>query len=399
MIATGGPIFTTRSSRSPACRRSKRSCRQLASSRFCCRLAAVKSWISCISARSRAAGRRSARRCPRGSRTKLLARIERHRTTDGGYDADIGEQFGNAYGCFVALGAYQDLGREMPEPLRMVQCLKFLETPDGAWANARGLSVGSTNATAAAVTLLHQLGVPVNQSVADWLLARAHPQGGFLAMPYAPMPDLLSTATTLHALSGLQTRNARGGARALPRFHRHALERRRRLSRPLGGRSSRCGIHFLRPAGARASCALKSSMPQHIVLYDDECPMCIFQMKVLSWLDWFGVLALVPLSDPRAQEIAPQLDARGFAGGDPLRDAGRARSIAARGRFVLSECGCRCSCRWRLFLWIPGVILIAEIVYQWVSRQSAAAQPRLRLQGCVRDPAGAEAGAGQSWPR
>jgi hypothetical protein len=38
-----------------------------------------------------------------------------------------------------ALGAYQDLGRDLPEPLRMVQCLKLLETPDGAWGNARGL--------------------------------------------------------------------------------------------------------------------------------------------------------------------------------------------------------------------------------------------------------------------
>ncbi len=141
---------------------------------------------------------------PVGLAEKLLARIEAHRSRDGGYEADVGAEFGNAYGCFVALGAYQDLRRELPEPLRMVQCLKFLETPDGAWANARGLRVGSTNATAAAVTLLHQLGVPVHQSVGDWLLAQAHPDGGFLAMPKAPLPDLLSTATTLHALACLE---------------------------------------------------------------------------------------------------------------------------------------------------------------------------------------------------
>jgi prenyltransferase beta subunit len=134
----------------------------------------------------------------------VLARIERHRSHDGGYDADVGAEHGNAYGCFVALGAYQDLARELPEALRMVQCLKFLETPDGAWANARGLKIGSTNATAAAVTLLHQLGVPVNPIVGDWLLAQAHPEGGFRAMPAAPMPDLLSTATTLHALACLE---------------------------------------------------------------------------------------------------------------------------------------------------------------------------------------------------
>ena len=141
---------------------------------------------------------------PAGYPDSLLARIENYRSRDGGYDADVGAEHGNAYGCFVALGAYQDLGHELPEPLRMVQCLKFLETPDGAWANARGLKIGSTNATAAAVTLLHQIGVPINQSIGDWLLAQAHPAGGFLAMPQAPMPDLLSTATTLHALSCLE---------------------------------------------------------------------------------------------------------------------------------------------------------------------------------------------------
>ena len=141
---------------------------------------------------------------PAGLAEKLLARIEAHRSRDGGYDADTGAESGNAYGCFVALGTYQDLQREMPEPLRMVQCLKFLETPDGAWGNARGLKTGSTNATAAAVTLLHQLGMPIDERVGGWLLAQAHAEGGFLAMPNAPMPDLLSTATALHALACLE---------------------------------------------------------------------------------------------------------------------------------------------------------------------------------------------------
>ena len=143
-------------------------------------------------------------RMPAGLADTLLARIEAFRSRDGGYDSDVGADHGNAYGCFVALGGYQDLNRELPMPLRVVQCLKFLETADGAWANARGVREGSTNATAAAVTLLHQLNVPINACVGDWLLARAHPEGGFLAMPNAPMPDLLSTATTLHALACLE---------------------------------------------------------------------------------------------------------------------------------------------------------------------------------------------------
>jgi prenyltransferase beta subunit len=143
-------------------------------------------------------------RMPPDLAKQLLARLETHRSEDGGYDSDPGQPFGNAYGCFVAFGAYQDLGAEMPEPLRMVQCLKFCETPDGGWGNARGLKQGAAPATAAAVTLLHQLGMPVNATVASWLLAQAHPDGGFVAVPRAPLPDLLSTATVLHALACLE---------------------------------------------------------------------------------------------------------------------------------------------------------------------------------------------------
>jgi prenyltransferase beta subunit len=133
----------------------------------------------------------------------ILSRLEAFRCPDGGYDGDSGAANGSAYGCFVALGAYQDLGVALPAPLRMVQSLKFLETPDGAWGNAPGLPLGSTNATAAAITLLHQLEMPVNSTAARWLKDQLHPSGGFLAMPRAPIPDLLSTATSLHALACL----------------------------------------------------------------------------------------------------------------------------------------------------------------------------------------------------
>ena len=99
-----------------------------------------------------------------------------------------------------------------PKPLRMVPCLKFLETDDGAWANERATPstpetrhlLGSTNATAAAATLLRTLGMPINPAAGKWLLARCHPQGGFLAAPKAPLADLLSTATALHALAGME---------------------------------------------------------------------------------------------------------------------------------------------------------------------------------------------------
>lgn len=136
----------------------------------------------------------------------LLERIEGYRKPDGGYEGDPRLAHGTAYGAFVALGAYQDLGRMPPSVLDLVRSLKRLETADGAWSNAPGLPVGAMNATAGAVTLIRHLGLPVNPSVGDWILARQHPGGGFLAVPGAPLPDLLSTATALHALACLERR-------------------------------------------------------------------------------------------------------------------------------------------------------------------------------------------------
>jgi prenyltransferase beta subunit len=143
-------------------------------------------------------------RAPAGIGEGILHRIERHRAADGGYHGEVGRTDGDAYGAFLALGSYQDLGAELPAPLRLVQSLKFLETRDGAWSNGREMKVGATPATAAAITVLHQLGMPINDAAGDWLLARQHPEGGFLAVPAAPMPDLLSTAVALHALATLQ---------------------------------------------------------------------------------------------------------------------------------------------------------------------------------------------------
>ncbi len=146
------------------------------------------------------------KRMPSGLAKALLARLEVFRKPDGGYDTNATKAHGTAYGSFLALGAYQDLGKFPPRPLSIVQSLKGLETPDHAWNNAPGLPVGSTNPTAGAVTLLRHLHLPLNPAIGDWLLARLHPQGGFTAVPGAPMPDLLSTATALHALASLDRR-------------------------------------------------------------------------------------------------------------------------------------------------------------------------------------------------
>ena len=108
-------------------------------------------------------------------------------------------------------------------------------------------------------------------------------------------------------------------------------------------------------------------MNQHFVLFDDECPLCTFQMRVLSWLDWLNVLSLVPLSDPRAKEIAPTLAREDLL--EAIHCVTPERRIY-RGARCLRFVGMRLPLFTpiALFLWIPGVIQIAEIVYRWVSR-------------------------------
>ena len=134
----------------------------------------------------------------------ILARLETLRARDGGYNTSSDAEFGTAYGAFLALGAYQDLERSLPDPDRLLASIEALRAGDGAYGNQRAMPAGQTSATAAAIAVRRQLGAHNDASLGPWLIARAHPQGGFLATSATAMPDLLSTATALHALETLQ---------------------------------------------------------------------------------------------------------------------------------------------------------------------------------------------------
>lgn len=136
-------------------------------------------------------------------RHTLIQRILAHRTSDGGFNQSESASEGSAYGCFMALGALQDLGQTLDDPETLNQCLDSLATRDGGFTNDRDITLANVPATAAAITVKHQLGVPVQSSAGDFLMNCVHEDGGFFAIPDAPMPDLLSTAVALHALSCL----------------------------------------------------------------------------------------------------------------------------------------------------------------------------------------------------
>jgi hypothetical protein len=134
----------------------------------------------------------------------VVANIESHRTPDGGYNTLPGSDLGTAYGCFVAAAAYQDLRRTMPSPEGISSCLHGLRADDGGYANQRDIPMGLTPSTAAAAMLFRHLGEDPPHDLIPWLMSRCLKDGGFYATPAAPIPDLLSTATALHALAGMK---------------------------------------------------------------------------------------------------------------------------------------------------------------------------------------------------
>ncbi len=135
---------------------------------------------------------------------QLYFNLERFRTPDGGYSQRAGAKSSTAYACLLAYGAYSDYGKPIPDKVNFASCLASLRSRDGGWGNERGMDQGTATATAAAVVVSHSLKLSIPDLAADWLLGCVHPDGGFRAFPQAPMPDLLSTAVSLHALEAMQ---------------------------------------------------------------------------------------------------------------------------------------------------------------------------------------------------
>src|SRR5262245_52889271 len=87
---------------------------------------------------------------PTDWRAEIAERVKEFRSADGGFSPVRKGARATAFGCFLGVAAHQDLKEPFPDVLELVRALKLLETPDGAWANERGLKAGATNATAAA---------------------------------------------------------------------------------------------------------------------------------------------------------------------------------------------------------------------------------------------------------
>ena len=115
-----------------------------------------------------------------------------------------------------------------------------------------------------------------------------------------------------------------------------------------------------------------------IVLYDSDCPLCTFQMKSLTWLDWLNRIKFLPIKDSQAAVVAPGLTREDLleaihcvtADGEIYRGARCIRFLGMRMPLLVPV---------SLFLWLPGVIWIAENFYMWISRNRLVLS---KLFGC-----------------
>lgn len=114
------------------------------------------------------------------------------------------------------------------------------------------------------------------------------------------------------------------------------------------------------------------------VLYDDRCPLCTFQMRLLTWVDWFDTVGLMPMSHEQVRRIAPGLTEEQLAAAiHCVTPQGR----VYRGARALRHVGIRMPLMFpvALLMWIPGVIQLAEVVYNFISRRRYVLS---RLFGC-----------------
>ncbi|HOW65065.1 MAG TPA: prenyltransferase/squalene oxidase repeat-containing protein [Candidatus Paceibacterota bacterium] len=135
--------------------------------------------------------------------TALAKRLAAYQCADGAFHRQIGQDQGLAYESFLAVQAHLSLQLAVPRATELCAALQRLRTADHAFANTTGAIHGTTTVTAAVVMLWRLFGHELSPQIAEWLLERQHPHGGFTAHPNISTPDLLATATALQALAVL----------------------------------------------------------------------------------------------------------------------------------------------------------------------------------------------------
>ncbi len=112
------------------------------------------------------------------------------------------------YTQFIWLSLLEDSGNKIKDKKDVLGTLTRYRLAGGGYMNTKDGLTAATNATVAALSVIGQLEGYEENSDIYYLRNLQDPSGGFYAAKASPVPDLLSTATTLFMLScyGLKPR-------------------------------------------------------------------------------------------------------------------------------------------------------------------------------------------------
>lgn len=133
-------------------------------------------------------------------RLSVAGAIRRYECPQGGFDTKPASMTPSVTATFMAWTALEALDCLPSSPQPILSALMSLENRDGSFANHPSVQAGNTIATAAAIVLRLCLAGQTSPAAVEWLIGRCFCDGGFLAFPEAPIPDLLSTSSALFGL-------------------------------------------------------------------------------------------------------------------------------------------------------------------------------------------------------
>ncbi|TRX70620.1 prenyltransferase/squalene oxidase repeat-containing protein [Carboxylicivirga sp. M1479] len=104
------------------------------------------------------------------------------------------------YTQYIWLSLLEDTGNKLNDSENVNRALKVYQLDEGGYMNVKGGSAATTNASAAALSVLGQITNYQFDNSLEFVKKQQHVSGGFLATGSSPVPDLLSTATALFIL-------------------------------------------------------------------------------------------------------------------------------------------------------------------------------------------------------
>lgn len=142
-----------------------------------------------------------------GWEDRLADLLESFRRPDGGYAKASEGAAGSTYHSFLVALCYELIGRDLPQPKRLVQFVYDRQRDDGGFVEIAPMKRSGTNPTAAAVALLTMFDAmddDIRRDVGEFLTSVRSAEGGFQANSRVPFADTLSTFTGLLTAQDLE---------------------------------------------------------------------------------------------------------------------------------------------------------------------------------------------------